>query len=400
MENKKILVTATTFPRWKNDSTPPFVFELERRIAKTYSTIILAPHYPGAKKEERWESLTIKRYRYFFPESLQKLCYGSGILTNLKKNKLLYVQVPFLLLSQFLISAWTIKKEKIDLIHAHWIIPQGLIAVFLKKLFNVPYVVTVHGDDVLSFTSPLKKRLLFFCLNHCSACTVNSSATEKIVKHINNKISTSIVPMGVDRKKFNPIKKDLDFKNEYAGEGKLILFVGRLVKKKGVGYLIRAMKMVVDKFPECVLLIIGDGAMSAELKTLVKINNLDKNIIFKGSVLHSELPVYFASADIVVGPSTSDGFEGLGVVFIEALSSGTSVIASNVGGVADVVIDKKTGILVDEKNPDQIARSIIYLFENPVIKQQLVLNGLNHVKKVFSWDIIVQKFSNIFNSII
>src|SRR4051812_924330 len=91
-QKKKVLVLASTFPRWKNDTTPPFVFELEKRLIKDFDINVIAPHYPGAKKYEVIENLKIYRFQYFWPAKFQKLCYDGGILPNLKKNKFLYFQ--------------------------------------------------------------------------------------------------------------------------------------------------------------------------------------------------------------------------------------------------------------------------------------------------------------------
>src|SRR3990167_7699194 len=129
MKKKRILVLTSTFPRWKNDHTPPFIFELEKRLVKDFEIHILAPHYQGAKKEEMMEGLHIHRFQYFWPVNLQKLCYEGGILPNLKKNKLLYIQALSLILFELIAAIKIVKKEKINLIHAHWIIPQGIVAL-------------------------------------------------------------------------------------------------------------------------------------------------------------------------------------------------------------------------------------------------------------------------------
>src|SRR5438034_378137 len=91
-QKKKILVLASTFPRWENDTTPPFVFELEKRLAHDFDIFVLAPHFPGAKKQEKMEGVSVTRFQYFWPARYQKLCYGGGILPNIKKNTFLLIQ--------------------------------------------------------------------------------------------------------------------------------------------------------------------------------------------------------------------------------------------------------------------------------------------------------------------
>ena len=155
MEKNNVLVLTTTFPRWQNDSTPRFIYNLTKSLASEYNTIVLAPHCKGAMKKELMENLKVRRFAYFKPEGLQKLCYGGGIISNLKNSFLAKIQMPFLILSEFLVSCFILRKEKINLIHAHWILPQGFVAAFLKKSFKIPLLVSVHGSDLF----PLKNRV-------------------------------------------------------------------------------------------------------------------------------------------------------------------------------------------------------------------------------------------------
>ena len=102
---KKILVTTTTFPRWKNDTTARFVYDLSERLASRYKVLILAPHHKNAKKKEMMGKLEVRRFVYFKPEILQKLCYGGGIIPNMKSSFLAKIQMPFLILSEFFASS-------------------------------------------------------------------------------------------------------------------------------------------------------------------------------------------------------------------------------------------------------------------------------------------------------
>src|SRR5947209_1033664 len=108
---KKILALASTFPRWKNDTTPPFVLELEKRLSKDFEIFVLAPHFTGAKKYEEIDNLKIYRFQYFWPAKYQKLCYEGGILPNIMKNKFLLFQGITLILFEFIAAMKIIKKE-------------------------------------------------------------------------------------------------------------------------------------------------------------------------------------------------------------------------------------------------------------------------------------------------
>jgi glycosyltransferase involved in cell wall biosynthesis len=398
---KKILVLASTFPRWNNDTTPPFVFELEKRLAKEFDIIVLAPHYVGAKKNEIMESITVRRFQYFWPATFQKLCYEGGILPNLKKNKLLYVEAITLLIFEFITAAKIVKKEKIDLVHAHWIIPQGLIAVLLYKVFGVPYLVTTHGGDIFGLQSGLFQRIKKLVLENAKTITVVSNAIkDEIHKKINKNLPVEVISMGVDSKLFNPDKYDEKLKKKYNVTGPLLLFVGRLAEKKGVRYLIEAMPKIIQAFPKVILLIVGGGTMSDELKVLSKKLNVDDRIIFVGPVPNNELSKYYATSDLFIGPSiqTKEGdTEGLGLTFVEAAFSGSVPIGTKIGGIADVIVDKKTGLLVPQKDSKSLTNAVIELLKDKKLMNQLKTNARKNLVDTYDWKIVSQKYSQIYS---
>ena len=396
-----ILVLATTFPRWKNDSEPAFVFNLSKRLAKKgFKISVLVPGAPGALSYEEMGGLKIYRFTYFYPVSLQKLCYDGGALPNLKNSWLARVELPFFLLFQFLHIAWIIKKENIEMIHCHWIVPQGFFCAIYKKIFKIPLLLTAHAGDVFALNNYLIKLCARFTISESDFCTANSKATQKALKVICDKKNIEIIPMGVDLKDYNTKKYDSSLKEKHEIHGAFLLAVGRFVEKKGLKYLIDAMPMILSKKPDAKLHIIGFGPEEKRLKTHVIEKNLENSVIFPGKKSPSELSKYFATADILIGPSIvtkSGDTEGLGVVFLEAFASKTAVIASNVGGIPDIVIHGKTGLLVEQKNPQDIFEKVNCLLSDVALRNSLVVGGYTFVKNNFSWDVVQEKFAKIYN---
>lgn len=397
---KTVLVLASTFPRWMNDTTPPFVLELEKRLVNDFSIHVLAPHYPGAKKKETMEGLRVSRFQYFWPAQWQKLCYDGGILPNMKKNRLLFFEAFTFLLFEFVAAAKLIRREHVNLIHAHWIIPQGIIALLLYKLFGVPYIVTTHGGDIYGLQSGLLMRMKKHVLKNAKTITVVSTAIkDEIHKKISKDLTIEVISMGVDTKLFHPDKYDASIKKKYAIDGPFLLFVGRLAEKKGVRYLIEAMPDVLKTFPKTKLLIIGEGTLYHELESLAHQLNISKNIIFSGPIPNKELPKYYATANIFIGPSitTKDGdTEGLGLTFIEASLSESVPIGSDVGGISDVIKNAKTGFLVKEKNHLQISDVIIKLLKNTTLMKELQQNARDYCLKTFDWGIVQKKYAKVY----
>lgn len=401
---KRLLITSSTFPRWTKDAEPPFVFELGKRLTKNFNVFILAPHFQGAKKFEKLENLKIHRFQYFWPEKWQKLCYQGGILSNLKNNKLLILQIPFFIIFELLAVRKIVKKERINLIHAHWIIPQGLIAVLYKKLFRekeLKIICTSHGSDILRLKGPMSiiSEIKKWVLNNVDKLTAVSNIikNEAIKLNVKENLPIKVIPMGVDSRAFSPAHYNEKIKEKHNIQGPFLLFVGRLAKEKGVEYLIETMPKIIRKYPETKLLIVGFGPRRKFLGRQVKELGLEKNVVLVGAIPNDQLPKYYATADIFISPSLSEGF---GLVFVEALLSKTCVISSDLKSIGDIVKNEETGIQVNVKNSNLFAKKIIELIENKRKREKLARNGRDFVKNNYSWDIVAGKYLQVLEKFI
>ena len=393
----KILVLTTTFPRWEGDVSPPFVYELSKRLQKKgFEIVVLAPHQKGAHKFEIMDGMKVYRFPYFFPTKYQRLAYDGGILPNIKKSALAKIQIPFLFLFEFLYAYWLIKKEKINVIHSHWIIPSGLIGGFLKNFLEIRHVTTAHAGDV--FTVRKSKALCVFAsyvFKNSDLITANSRYTKEVIESIDNKKTENIeiIPMGVDLSKFHPGRK-INLRESFNAQY-LVLSVGRLVDKKGIKYLIIGMKDVIKTLPRTKLIVGGSGPEKANLRALSTELGIRDNIIFAGYIENSDLPAYYASSDVFVLPSieTKGGdTEGLGVVLLEAMACGTSVIGSDIGGITDIIIDERNGLLAMPANSEDLAHKIEKLLANEDLRLKLSREGLKTVQERFSWGLVVEDF--------
>ena len=291
-------------------------------------------------------------------------------------------------------------NNRFDLIHCHWLIPQGFFCALIKFFRGTPYLLTAHGGDVYSFKDlPLIPNLIKFALKRSTFCTVNSQATRNQVLKFSKNSSIKVIPMGVDLKEFHPGNYNEKFKAAFGEKNLLLLGVGRLAEKKGFKYLIEAMPLILQEIPSAKLIIIGFGPQKARLENQIQQLNLASSISLIGGKTGKELQDWFASADIFIGPSiiTADGdTEGQGVVFLEAMASGTAVIASDVGGIKDAVRDNISGLLVPEKNPQAIAKKVLTLAKNNQLKQKLIQNALELVRSNYSGEQSSHKFLTLY----
>ena len=397
---KTALVLTSTFPRWKGDTTPSFVYELSRRLlSKGRSMIVLAPHAGNAKKHEFFGGLDLYRFQYFFPSDIQKVAYGAGIIPNVKSSPLAMLQVPFFLLSEYIQASILIKKYDPGIIHAHWLLPQGIIAAMLKKK-HTKLIVTIHGSDLFPLKNSFFTSIQRNVLKNCDICTVNSEATknELLKRFPEFKDKVDVIPMGVDTKTFS--KKNTKSKfNEYKNK-KIILFVGRLNEQKGIDYLIKAMEIVNAKISNSRLLIIGEGRYKKELQGIADDLHAD-NIEFLGGMNQKDLADYYNLADVFVLPSVTSriGTEGQGLVLLEAMACGTPVIGTETGGIKFMIRDNDNGLLVKERNEDELGTAILKMLSDGKLRKKLSKNGIIFVKKNYSWEIVAEKFDEVYRKL-
>lgn len=397
---KSILVITSTFPRWVDDTDPPFVMELSKRLAKENIRVdVLAPHAPGTKKKEVMSGINVYRYKYFFSK-WELLAYEGGILANLKKNKMLYYLVPLFLFSQTRSLLNQIKNNQYDLIHAHWLIPQGLISVFVSKYLykDCPKILcTSHGGDLFAFQSSFFKKIKKWILNYSDGVTVVSEHMRKNCLQITNiEEKIYVCSMGVDL-----INTFLPVENIKRDSNK-ILFVGRLVEKKGVSVLLEATHKILQQYPGLKLLIVGDGPERDKLEAQCKELKIELSVEFLGALKQNQLPEIYSLASIAVMPSIIDSRndqEGLGLVAIEAMGCGCAVIASSLPAVEDIVENGVNGVLVKSGDSVELANAIENLLVNTKTKNKIASMARESVVKKFDWQVVVNKYQKIIESI-
>lgn len=323
-----LLVLASTYPRWAGDPEPGFVHELAKRLTDRFAVTVLCPHAPGALSRETLEGVKVIRYRYA-PARWEKLVNDGGIVTNLRRHPWMLLLLPSFILSQWF-WLWRLGHHRHhDVIHAHWLIPQGFLVALLQALGRnmAPFLVTSHGADLFALRGRLFAAMKRFVLRRASKATVVSTAMKQAIIELGvDPKKISIEPMGVDlQARFFPSPAITRQPNE-------LLFVGRLVEKKGLQYLLQAMPHVLAQRPGVQLKIAGFGPELAARQQQVAALGLSTHVQFLGAVPQAELPALYRRASIFVAPfveAASGDQEGLGLVVVEALGCGCPVVISD-----------------------------------------------------------------------
>lgn len=388
----RLLVLTSTFPRWRDDHEPAFVFELARRLTDTFDVSVSAPHAPGARVEEHMDGVQVHRFRYA-PQRLERLAYDGGIPSKLKQRPWLSFLVPWFLTAQLLSAYRLMRRIRPDIVHAHWLLPGGLIGALLQELPGADFrlVVTAHGADVHLTGGRLSGLLKREVLRSADLVTVVSRALRDKLRQSLPDAAIEVAPMGVDlHARFIP--------GDVPPRTGTLVFVGRLVAKKGVADLLEALPQVRAKRPEVRLLIAGQGPLETDLRALAERLRIGDAVEFLGSVPNDRLPAVLHRAGLAVLPfcTADDGdAEGLGLVTVEAMGAGIPVIVGDVAAVHDVITHGETGWIVPARDAAALAAAIIRLLDDPALAARLAENGRRYAQQTFDWSVVAARYRTL-----
>jgi glycosyltransferase involved in cell wall biosynthesis len=265
----------------------------------------------------------------------------------------------------------TVRAFAPDIVHVHGVADSLTNLLWyggMKNLFVSPW-----GSDVVLGGSPFYRRLLF---RQAQVITATSHFLADITRHYTDK-QVHVVPFGVDCQVFRPTERINTSSAVTLG------FVKYLEAKYGPEYLIQAMGLVIRRHPQTRLLMAGSGELRSQLEEMIAQLGLTGNVSLLGAIEHHRVPEFLKNVDIFIMPSTQEGF---GVAAVEAQAMEIPVVATQVGGIPEVVLDGETGILVEPGNSEQLAQAILTLIENPTLRKQMGERGRKRVLANYRWE--------------
>lgn len=295
------------------------------------------------------------------------------------------------------------RKVEFDVLHIHdWL--TATAGVSFKHHAEKPLVVTVHSTEIgraqgLHNPNSLAIDGIEWWATYEADKVIVTSGSMKgeLSGHFHlpgEKIE--IIANGIDLTKFqeSPIDKQ-SVRGRYGvnPHEKLVLCVGRLVPQKGIEHLIRAVPMIVGRFPEAKCIVVGEGWLRAHLEYVARSTGYQWKIRFTGFIPDSELVALMKSADVLVVPSI---YEPFGIVALEGMAAGVPVVASQVGGLAEVIEHDRTGIVVYTRNPQSIAWGVNRILSDPNHAEWLTRNAKETVQKAYSWEAIAKKTAKVY----
>jgi len=390
----RILHVVTAFPRTPDDVIVPWLVELLKRLrAAGHDVEVFTSSYRGAP-DQVFAGIPVHRFRYFL-RRWESLTHEETAPDRMKRS-LLYRLMPACFVLAGMVAIWRLcRRARYDVIHVHWPLPLALFGWAAQRARPARLVTTFYGVELrwVKGTLPFLKGFLAWAARRSDRVVAISNYTAGELRELAD-VPIEVIPYTASLPEVNASSAARD------GAGP-VLFVGRLVERKGVAHLIEAIARLGPTGPQ--LEIVGEGPERPALEALAHRLGVAQQVMFRGKVAPHELQASYARAAVCVLPSVLDArgdTEGLGVVLLEAMNHGTPVIASRVGGIPDIVEDGVSGLLVPPGDADALAAALRRVGDDPALAHRLGESGRRRLREQFSWPAIVQRWLDLYAGLV
>lgn len=360
MSDLRLLVIASTFPAFEGDGTPAFVSDLAKYEARHFETLVLTPRVPkSAAIEQHGQRLRIERFPYF-PRRWERLAAGA-IIENVRANRTNLIQVPALFGAEALAVHRAVRTFRPDVVHAHWIVPQGIVAIAAAR--GVPMVLSTLGGDIYALRGRLWDRVHRSVLGRASAVTT-----------MNREMRARLLELGAPADQTHVLTPGTDIRTiRAAGNGVdtvrgRILVAGRLVEKKGIQVLLEAVRQL--RASSWSLDVVGDGPWRGRLEAAAA----GLPVRFLGQLGREDLGRAMHEAEVFVVPSVpaaSGDQDGVPIVLLDAMAAGCAIVGSGLAGIDEVVEDGRSGVLVPPRDVAALAGAIDTVLSDATMRSAL-----------------------------
>jgi len=398
----RLLFLTQTYPRFEDDTAGPFIRDLARGLVRGGDRVtVLAPHTAGLPAERDDDGVLVQSFRYA-PERWEVLGYGR----SLERDETIRV-APLMVTPAYLAAAWRalareLRRRPYDLLHAHWVVPNGLPARPLAR--RVPLAVGLHGSDVFLAERPGARALVRWVLSKTRLLTGCSPELVARVAALGTGSGVPeercrVIPYGVDEERFAPDPSRGHPWRERLGipaRATVILGVGRMATKKGFHVLMEVLPALLERHPEAHLVLAGGGDLLEGLRSAAAgMGEAGDRVHFPGLVLRDTLPDLYRAADLFVLPAVHDArgnVDGLPNVILEAMASGLPVVASGISGIPLAVEPERTGWLVPERDREALLAALDRLLDDPETRRAWGEAARRKVLSELTWDAVAARY--------
>jgi phosphatidyl-myo-inositol dimannoside synthase len=391
-----VVMVTTSYPRFPGDSIGTFMEPIAKGVAaRGHEVHTVAPWHPRLTRGKHEDGVFFHFFKYAPVPSLNVFGYAAGLQADVRLKSTAWMAAPFALAAGWFKTMRVAQKRRATVMHGHWVVPGGVIAAAARPA--LPLVVSLHGSDVFvaERTAPARTAAarVFRRAGAVTACSTDLASRAIALGAAPERIE--VVPYGVDAARFRPAadaRAHVRAANGFDAATPLLFAAGRLVSKKGFEYLIDALRALDSRTR---LAIAGAGDLDAELRARAAAAGVADRVRFLGDVTQDAVASWLAAADVAVVPSVRDAsgnVDGLPNTVLEALASGTPVVATPAGGIASAIDDGRTGMLVAERDASALATAIAALLADPTRRAAMGAAARAAIEARFGWAAAAARF--------
>lgn len=404
----------SSYPKFRGDTTAPFVESIATHIAAAKTAApqgvevhVVLPEHRELRRGAVEDGVHFHPYRYAPRPAWTLWGYAEALRGDVRLKRGVYALAPLALASSLDTMLRLTARERFDVIHAHWVLPNAPVAALVAQRHKLPLVVSMHGSDVfMAEKNGVFAAAARWCFDRAAWMTACSDdLMQRALALGADESRTELIPYGADAKAFRVQPHDAErvrAELQLQGEHVMILAVGRMVYKKGFEFLVRAMPKILQGAPNARLVLVGYGDLRDELQAHAHALGLNGHVTFAGRVPRQEIAAYFGAADIVSVPSVRDeagNVDGLPNVVLEGMAAGKPIVASNIAGFPDVIGEGESGLLVPEKDSDAIADAVVRLARDAELRTRLGAHGRAQVHADLNWENVARRFVGVYERV-
>lgn len=390
-----LLFLTQTYPRFAGDVAGPFIRDLARGLVRGGDRVtVLTPHAAGVPASWDDGGVEVISFRYA-PERHEVLGYGRSLEADETVKAGAAFAAPLYALAARQALRRQLAGRRYDLVQAHWIIPNGVVAVAVEP--QVPFAIGLHGSDVFLAEKPGVRAFARWALGRTRLLTGCSPELVERVRALGFPEERSrVIPYGVDVAAFSPMPERRSLWRRRLGipdAAPLLLGVGRMATKKGFQVLMEILPALLGENPELRVVLAGGGDLLDRFRESAR--PWGDRVHLPGPVLRDTLPDLYRAADLFVLPAVHDGkgnVDGLPNVILEAMASGLPVVASGISGIPLAVEDGRTGRLVPERDPEALLGALRELLADPVRRRGMGERGRRKAEAELTWDAVAARY--------
>lgn len=400
-------VLTHNYPRFHGDFSGTFIEALCQELANQGERVtVWAPYDPAFTSEKSTAQgagqPTLRLYRYAPTDNLHLLGYMRSMQSDLALRASGYGLGPAMMLAGVAKLLRDARRQRPDLLHAHWLLPNGFIGAVASRLLGIPLVISVPGSDAqVANANPVFRAMARFAMRQAHLLTANSADLRDGVAALepNALAKFDLIIYGTDPQALQPTctgVAELRTTLDLPADAFVVLCVGRMVYKKGFDTLLRALAEPALQQRNVLAVMIGEGDQKAAWQQLAQDLGIANRLRWVGTVPKDQIGVYYNLCDVLVNPAVRKPIDGLNVCVLDAMSCGKPVIGSTVAGNPLAIVDGESGYLVPEGDPAALAGALAKLADDARLAQQFGQAARRRIEQELGWPPLARRYRTHF----